>query len=446
LSTISGAGNFPNQSATAQPLYVVDGLAVPVTNDHDRLPDIILNLNPQDVESITVLKDATAASIWGARAANGVIIIKTKSGAFNSKLRANYNTFVNFQGKPDLDYVPFLNSKQYVQTGVELFNAAHTQWQTISAQNGGGIPPLELILYNRERNLITAAQASAQLDSLSNMDNRSQIKDLFHRNALLHNQTVSLTGGSDRYSFYGSASYTNTQSTTPGDKNQGYKVNLRQDIKATKFLNFYVITDLTSNTTSAKRNYGVNYQSLPYQMYRDANGNNLSIPHLVGQSDSVRRAMEARSRFNLEYNPLNEFENGNSNSDALMARINTGVTLDIYKGLRFEGTYGYIKGRNEIREFESLQSFAVRKEIAQLTVAATPATTPRYYLLTNGGRLTSVNGDQHKWDIRNQLTYNNAFGKHEVSLLAGQEAQESFSTAITNRVRGFDESLLTQSS
>ncbi|RZM21257.1 MAG: SusC/RagA family TonB-linked outer membrane protein, partial [Pedobacter sp.] len=450
-STIAGAGNFPGQSTSAQPLYVVDGLAVPVTNDHDRLPDIILNLNPQDVESITVLKDATAASIWGARAANGVIVIKTKGGAFNSKLRANYNTFVNFQGKPDLDYVPFLNSRQYVQTGIELFNASHSPWQTISAQNGGGIPPLELILYNRERNLISAERATFQLDSLSNMDNRSQIKDLFHRNALLHNQTVSLTGGSDKYSFYGSASYTNTQSTTPGDKNQSYKINLRQDIKATKFLNFYVITDLSNNKSSSKRNYNfngqnLNYQSLPYQMYRDANGNNLSIPHIVSQSDSIRRDMEARSRFNLEYNPLNEFENGKTNSDALLARINTGVTLDIFKGMRFEGTYGYVKGRNEIREFESLQSFTVRKEIAQFAVAATPAVTPRYYLPANGGRLTSVNGDQHKWDIRNQLSYNNGFGKHEVNLTLGQEAQESFSTAITNRVRGFDQSLLTQAS
>jgi len=447
LSTIGGAGNFPNQSTTAQPLYVVDGLAVPVTNDYDRLPDIILNLNPQDVESITVLKDATAASIWGARAANGVILIKTKSGAFGSKTRVTYNTFVNFQGKPELDYVPLLDSKQYVQTGVELFNAAHSPWQTISALKGGnGIPPLELILYNQERGLITADQAARQLDSLASMDNRGQIKDLFYRNAMLSNHTVSLSGGSDKYAFYGSASYTNTVSNVPGEKNQAYKVNVRQDIKAAKFLSLYVITDLTNNTASSKRNYNVDYFSAPYQMYRDMNGNNLSIPYLVGESDSVRRAMEARSRFNLEYNPLNEFDYGNTKSDGLMARLNSGLTLNIFKGLNFEGTYGYIKGKNKIREFESLQSFTVRREIAQFTVAATPTTVPKYYLPTNGGRMTTVNGDQHKWDIRNQLSYDNAFGKHEVTLLAGQEAQESFSTALTTRVRGFDESLLTQSS
>lgn len=443
LSTITGAGNFPNQSTTAQPLYVIDGLAVPSTNEYDKLPDIILNLNPQDVESITVLKDATAASIWGARAANGVILIKTKGGAFNSKLRVNYNAFVNFQGKPELDYVPMLNSRQYVQTGIELFNAGHTEWRTISDMKGGGIPPLELILYNRERGIISADRATAQLDSLSNMDNRGQIKDLFYRNALLSNQTVSLSGGSDKYSFYGSTSYTNTVSSLPGEKNQTYKLNLRQDIKAAKFLDIHIITDLTNNTSSEKRNYKVDYYSAPYQMYRDADGNNLNIPHLVGESDSVRKVIQGLSRVNLDYNPLNEFNYGNTKADGLMARLNTGFKLDIYKGLRLEGTYGYTKGKNKIREFESLQSFAVRKEIAQFAVAASPAVAPKYYIPANGGRLTSTSGDQHTWDVRNQLIYDNAFGKHEITVSFGQEAREEFNTAITSRVRGFDEALLT---
>ncbi|RZL06032.1 MAG: SusC/RagA family TonB-linked outer membrane protein, partial [Pedobacter sp.] len=399
LSTVSGAGNLPGQSTTAQPLYVVDGLPVPASNDYDNLPEMILNLNPQDVESITVLKDATAASIWGSRAANGVIVIKTKSGAFNSKMRVNYNTFVNFQGKPDLDYIPTLNSQQYVQTGVELFNAGHTEWRTISGQYfGGGIPPLELILYNQERGLISAERATAQLDSLSRLDNRSQIKDLFYRNALF---------------------------------------------KPAKALSLYLITDISNNIASGKRNYNVNNFSIPYQMYRDAEGNNLTVPHLTDLSDSLRRDAEGRSRMKLGYNPLDEFDYGSTNRDALMARLNGGFKLDIYRGLSFQGTYGYSKGKNNIRDFESLQSFTVRREIAQFAVAATPANAPRYYIPATGGQLTTINGDQHTWDIRNQLAYDNTFGKHQFTALLGQEAREEFSTSLSSKVRGFDETLLT---
>src|SRR5690606_25761660 len=56
---------------------------------------------------------------------------------------------------------------------------------------------------------------------------------------------------------------------------------------------------------------------------------------------------------------------------------------------------------------------------------------------------TTINGDQHKWDIRNQLIYDNSFGKHAINVLAGQEAQEDFNRLGTTRVRGFDETLLT---
>jgi TonB-linked SusC/RagA family outer membrane protein len=442
LSTIGAPqlnGSPIYNGTSPAPLYVVDGLVV----------QDITSINPQDVESITLLKDATAASIWGSRAANGVIVITTKRGAFDSKIRVNYDGFVSYQGKPDLDYMPMLDSKQFVATGIEIFNTPGYQnqypWGTVSVYGSGGlaIAPHELILYNQQRGLITQTQATKSFDSLANTDNRGQINDLFYRNAMLSNHTVSVAGGSDKYSFYGSFSYTNRTSNQPGEKNNTYKVNIRQDIKAAKFLRFYVITDLSTNSSSSKRNLNVDYRFYPYQLFRDDQGRNLSVPFMTGLSDSTIKAFEARSRTSLDYNPLNEFYLGNTTADAMLARINGGVTIDIYKGLRFEGSYGYIKGHNKRREYESLQSYMVRKEIVQFTVAATPATVPTYYLPTNGGRLTNTVGDQRNWTIRNQFVYDNAWGRHQLTALAGQEAQEQFTINSQTRVRGFDENLLT---
>lgn len=447
---LSTTGGISGTGTTSQPLYVVDGLAMPKIDATDNLPDMILGINPQDIESITVLKDATAASIWGARASNGVIVIKTKSGRLNSKLRVNYSGFVNFQGKPDLDYNNLLSPRQFVETGKEIFNTPgylqQYPYTTVSALNGGGITPLEQILYNTGKR--TDSQVAYSIDSLANLDNRGQIKDFFYRNAMLSNQTLSVSGGADKYAFYGSTSYTNTLSYKPGEKNQNIKINLRQDFKVTKDLSLYLITDLSNNTSSSKRNLNVNskyvdYSFTPYQLFRDQNGNNLSVPFLTNQSDSVLRSSEARSRISLDYNPLDEFNYGNTKSDALMARLNGGFKLNIYNGLRFEGTYGYVKNTNKIREFESQQSYTVRKEVVTFAVAANPTVTPKYYLPSTGGRLTNINGDQHKWDIRNQLIYDNTFGKHEITALAGQEAQEQFSNIVQTRVRGFDETLLT---
>jgi TonB-linked SusC/RagA family outer membrane protein len=438
LSTIGAPapnGNTGYSGTSPQPLYVVDGLAVPDVS----------TINPQDVESVTLLKDATAASIWGARAANGVIVITTKKGAFNSKLRVNYDAFINYEGKPDLDYAHLLNSHQFIEAGKEIFNTdgylAQYPWANVSTINGGGIAPHELILYNLSRGLITQQQADASLDSLANIDNHSQIKDLLYRSAVLSNHTLSLSGGSDKYSFYGSASYTNTVNNTPGQGNKNYKINVRQDIKATKFLRFNIITDLSENNTTAKRNLNTDYFFYPYQLFRDGSGNNLSIPFMTNQSDSILRDAQARSRISLDYDPLNEFNTGYTRTDNTLARVNTGVSLDIIKGLRFEGNYGYIKGGVKTRDYDNQQSYVVRRELVSFTVAPNATTTPKYYLPATGGRLTTTNGDQRNWTVRNQLIFDRSWNKHAITALAGQEAQEQFSSTQMTRVRGYDEDL-----
>src|SRR5690606_29171692 len=152
--------------------------------------------NPQDVEDITVLKDATAASIWGARAANGVIVITTKRGKANEKIKVQYDAFVNFQGKPDLDYIPVLTSQQFIQTTREIYTDEYfslNPWASASAYtntSSTGLAPHEVILYNQYRGIISSDQANKSLDSLASINNHQQIKDLFYRNASIMNHTV----------------------------------------------------------------------------------------------------------------------------------------------------------------------------------------------------------------------------------------------------------------
>lgn len=448
---LNGGGRGGSNS---QPLYVVDGLvmadlASPNPQDDPLMMPGLSAINPQDIESIVVLKDATAASIWGSRAANGVIVITTKKGAFNSKTRINYSGFSNIQGRPDLDYMPLMNNLQFIQAAKEIFNTTGYQaqfpWSTANSypNDGYNLPPHEIIMYNQARGLITADQANAQLDSLANISNRGQIKSLLYRKAVLSNHTLSLSGGADKYSFYGSFSYTNTKSDQPGEKNENFKINFRQDFKPAKFIRFNLITDLSNNVSSAKRNYSANYSFYPYQLFRDADGKNMNINWLNGVSDSVLASWEARSRINLQYNPLDEFNRGYTKFEFMQARVNGGVEIDLYKGLRFVGNYGYIKGNRKQRDLESLQSFAVRKEIVQFTVSPTATSTPTYYLPTNGAKLTSTNGDNRNWTIRNQLMFDKNWGKHQLTMLAGQEVQEAFTTNAISVVRGFDEDLLT---
>ncbi|MBO9632966.1 MAG: SusC/RagA family TonB-linked outer membrane protein, partial [Chitinophagaceae bacterium] len=421
------------KGATA-PLYVVDGIQM---ND-------ISSVNPNDVEDITVLKDATAASIWGSRASNGVIVITTKKGGKANKLTIDYDGFMSFQGKPDIEYFPVLNSRQFIQAAKETFNPVANLWSTIVAL--GPVHPHDQILYDQYRGLIDAPTANAKLDSLASLNNVQQIKDLWYRNGMLSNQTISIRGGGQVHSFYGSLAYTNTMSSTPGASNRSFKANLRQDLSINKNLQFFLITDLTNTLTSFKRAIAPDNRFLPYVMFKDNAGNNLSMNHLV-RTDSLRKVYETRGGINLAYNPMDEYNYGETRSDGFLARITGGASINLFKGLRFEGVYGLIKGNNKTTLYDEASSYFVRAEAAMFAIPSTTGGPVTYYLPKDGAKYAVTNSNQRDWTIRNQLVYDNAWNdrKHQITLLAGQEAQNQRTNNISTTVRGYDPQLLTYS-
>lgn len=426
-------------NSNKSPLVVVDG--VPLDN--------IATLNPQDVADITVLKDASAASIWGARAANGVIVITTQKGSKNEKLQIRYDGFANFQGKPDLDYYPVLSSQAFIQAAKDIFSPELYPWATVSAYNGLGsigVPPHNQILYDQYRGLISEKQANQRLDSLASLNNKDQIRDIWYRPALLTHHTLSVKGGGKAYSFYGSVAYTGTKTNRPGEKNNSYKINARQDFHLNKHLDLYLITDLTNRTTSTPRNIDVDNRFLPYQMFEDGAGNPLSIAYVKQLSDSTRRAFEQQSGIGLDYNPLLERKYGYTDYDLLAARITTGITAKLAKGLNFNGVYGFFRTAEKTKSFDDNRSYLVRSEAVQFTVPATTAGGhPVHYLPVTGGRYSLSNANQKNWTVRNQLSYDRSWDndQHRLSLLAGQEAQEQFVVNSNTLIRGYDEMLQT---
>ncbi|EHQ28951.1 TonB-dependent receptor [Mucilaginibacter paludis DSM 18603] len=424
-------------SISSSPLYVVDGI---------QQTDVS-NINPQDVADITVLKDATAASIWGSRAANGVIVIVTKKGTRGDKIKVNYDAFVNFQGKPDINYFPVLNSQQFIQAAKETFDpVANTYANATTFQvSSAGLAPHESILYNQYLGKITAAQANKSLDSLASISNNQQIKNLFYRNAMLMNHTLSVSGGQKNYSVYGSMAYTDNRTSSPGQSNDTYKINLRQDFNVGKRIQLSLITDLTNNIIYSPRNISPTDQFYPYQLFQDNAGNNISMPYMTTLNDATRIDFETRSRINLDYNPLNEVNLGNTKTDMLLSRNVFSANVKLIDGLNFEGTYGYTKGATRAQNFDDQQSYKVRSQVVQFTVAPTAASTPVYYLPATGANYAITNLTQRNWTVRNQLSYNKSWnnGLHQLTMLAGQEAQEQYSVTNTSSIKGWDPLLQT---
>ncbi|WP_316835407.1 SusC/RagA family TonB-linked outer membrane protein [Pedobacter nutrimenti] len=419
------------------PLFVVNGIAM----------DDISSLNPNDVEDITVLKDATAASIWGARAANGVVVIVTKKGKNSDKPRVDYDAFINFQGKPDLGYVPTLRGNDFIQAARDTFDPVLNPWATIARVQAAGLNPIaphETILYNQYRGLITKDQADAQLNALAAQDNLQQIKDLWYRNSSIMNHSISLSGGGNKYSFYGSGNYTRTLDNTPGNQDNNYGLNLRQDFRFNDRISAYLITDLRNNVISSRQTTSPTANFLPYVNFKNVDGTNADMPWLY-RTDDARLGYENKSLISLNYNPLDDLNYANTKSNLIYGRVTSGLSVKLVKGLRYEGVYGFTRGYTKQINLLDEKSYAVRNELVSFTVAPkTSGDLPTYYLPSTGGRKTTSNLDQRNWTIRNQFIYDNSWnnGKHQLTVLGGQEAQESFTNSNSSVIRGYNSQLL----
>jgi TonB-linked SusC/RagA family outer membrane protein len=436
---IRGIGSVQGDRA---PLYVVNGIIL----------DDISALNANDVEDVTLLKDATAASIWGSRAANGVVVITTKKGTARQKLRVQYDAFYNMMGMPDNNYYPRMNSGEFIRTAEQVFDPVTFPWATVSlfgnTNSGSSVSPHEMIQYNRFRGLISQQRAQQQLDSLSSIDNDGQITDNFYRNQSLFNSTLSISGGGNVHTFYGSFSYTGNQSSVPGEKNNTYTMNMRNDFTVSSRIKFFIVTDLSRTDMSKSRLVSVDNRFVPYQLFKDpATGNPAEMSYLSFMvTDSVRRAFESQSRLDLSYRPLDEIDRGLTEFGSLQARITGGASLKLLRGLRFEGTYGYGYTSSSTSNFDAENSFPVRSTLVSFTQApVAPSTVPTYYLPRNGGQYSTNEQLSRNWTVRNQLVLDTSFAsrKHQLTVLFGQEAQERFGRGTYNTVLGYDPLLLT---
>jgi TonB-linked SusC/RagA family outer membrane protein len=438
--------NIPNGRATQKatirgessvilstdPLYVVDG--VPITG--------INQFNPDDIEDITVLKDAAAAAIWGARASNGVIVITTKKALKGGRLNISYSGFLNFEGKPDFKYLKMMNSAQYIQTAKELFNPVQFPYQSLAY---GVIAPHEQILYDKYSGKITAAQADKSLDSLASISNIGQIKDLLYQNAMTQNHTLSVSGGTNLYSFYTSAAYTDSRSSAIGKGEKTYRIMFNQEYNPTGILRLTLSTTLGTSTATQGNSINADNTFLPYQLFRDANGNNISMPYLQGLSPAVRSDYEQRSRIGLDYNPLDEINSRQIKTSNTHINLAGTVQLKLFRGLSFNGNYGLQESPGNRKDYTDHSNYRLRMNVVGLTVAPTPSSVPVYYLPTDGGTYVESHYEERNWTVRNQLVYSTALraGKDQLNLQVGQEAREQFGRNSSTTLLGYDQQMMT---
>lgn len=226
-------------SGINEPLWVLDGvpLEAPLNivpselyagNARNLLASALSNVNPEDIEEITVLKDATATAMYGTRAVNGVIVISTKRSRKNSPLRVNYTFNSTLSLKPSIRDFDVLNSKDQIELNQELATIYESILQNFSASTSG---PLSKAtdLYNRR--LITEQEYREMIRDLK-IQNTDWFDELY-RNSVMQQHSISLSQGGKKRATRLSFSYYGDPGKTKGENTKRYTANLVNNFQLT---------------------------------------------------------------------------------------------------------------------------------------------------------------------------------------------------------------------
>ena len=139
-------------------------------------------INPNDVVSVTLLKDAAAASIWGAFSGNGVMVITTKKGQYRQPVRLSLNANVNIADMPDPYYSPAISAGDYI--GIERFLYEKGAYTTTINNGFAALSPVVRLLEAHRKEELNDTELQSQLEALGRLDNRSEANKWYNQKAV----------------------------------------------------------------------------------------------------------------------------------------------------------------------------------------------------------------------------------------------------------------------
>lgn len=390
---IRGVGSVNGSS----PIYVVDGV----------IADDIDFLSPNDIEHIEVLKDASATAIYGARGANGVIIVTTRAGGFSQPTHITFNGYIGVQQRwKKLDV---MNAREYADAYVGINGNASAK--KVYAEQG----------FNQWLNLYQGVRTSDYYPTVYNAETNptgfdysavdTDWQDVVFRDGLIQNYHLSIDGGTDRATFSASASWFGQQGIIIGSDYSRFTGRINTSFKAFPWMK--IGENITFMSSIAKNAYesGDNSES--------AGANIISAAFAMAPWDPTRYpegsinrkgkdlsgGISAGSAFKNVTNPLSmvEYSHPKVNNDRFVGNIYMELTPVKHFNFRTSFSFDYRVTRDK--------SFGDSYEISA-------------YDQRKDNFLSSSMARSAYWNSDNILTYSNEFGKHNLTAMAGFTVEE----------------------
>jgi len=416
---IRGRSSLSTNANDRRPLLVVDGF--PIEGGFETI-------NPNDVKSVDVMKDAAATSIYGARAANGVIVITTKGMGTKGKMDITYNSFVSIGEQIDLDhYMNMVDSKAHIEFDDYFYNtfkgttSIRDPW--LSSTFRGRLSEYFTLIAERDKGNITEGYFDQEKQRMLNNSYKDDYYKYVLRNSVSQQQNLIISGSGDRNSYKFSLLY---------DNDKTYLQNNNKDKYILGFTNVYNITNnikYTFNSNLTFYNNKLNAVNLgyaksvtsPWTKIFDEDGN--YARHIHSYYEPAAKSFETRLPFSMRYNFLEESALRDNLYRGLDLRLQNEFAIKIAEGLSINPMLQYEFFNDENRSIYDERSFAVRNAA---NIIASPDVNNTYNFTSQlpAGGIYRYNGGQRRsaFKIRIQGNYDKTIAtKHSIAAVAGGE-------------------------
>lgn len=424
--------------ASQYPLLVVDG--VPYDESSATMSARMTDINPNDIESVTVLKDAASAAIWGVRAGNGVIVITTKKGKFNRKPTVQFSSNFTLVEKPDLYYNPVLSSSELIDAqkaifDLGVFNDYDDAYPSFDLFNIRLPEAIEILLAQRKGER-SQSEANEMLGELSRNDVRRDLSKYFYRNGFNQQYAINISGGGDRNMYYASVGYDKNVENRVGNSYNRFTARIENTFRVFDNLDLSGLITY-SQDQSDNNSESVEAYSSAYSKLVDASGNALSIPgnYRLAYVDSASYP----ALLDWQYRPYDELRMNDRISRSSDVRMKFGVKYKFLKNFLVDVHYLYHKINSPIVNTYDPNSYFVRDLVNQYSFRSFSGSSAiDTFPIPKGGILDRYYKEQKYFNFRGQLTFNRVSGDHDISAIAGIEFSEKATANSALRAYGYN--------
>lgn len=423
------------------PLWVVDGVIQPdplPLDQNDMMVDDLKNilgnqiswLNPADIETITVLKDASATAIYGSKAANGVIVITTKRGQ-TDRMTVNYSGTFSFRARPHYGLFNLMNSAERIQFSREAF-AAGAVYESAPVASLSTYEGIMTMFYDK---LISKDEAEIAIQKLEET-NTNWFK-LLTRNSFSHNHNVSISGGSEKIVYNASLGFSDQSGVEKNNdvKNLSGRLNLGVRLHPKFYLDISLIGSVNQTW-----GYSAGVNPMEY-----ATSTSRSVLAYDDMGNRYFEKLRGKYSYNenhvfLGFNILNEMEHSYSKNKNSQLSGNLNLSWDIMPWLKYEFVGGINNNNGVSESYAGEQTHYVALKYRGYDFGTEAFGSDKYNaaMLPSGGELYNGHSDVLSWNVQNKVTFQKSFNEdHRINVLIGTEVASAKTASRGQKIYGY---------